>query len=474
MQTLTDKEFKDKYGVIAASSFDQEKKKESLFSSLKSQIGDAFQGGVQQVAQGIGEGQTDTNPLQAFESGAKVGAGVVNTALSPLAPLGNVINKYVVQPASKALDKTGFFNDIANSPGGDEAAKAPSRILNDIGNVNTIAGGVMAAPRAGVSGGDTAASLPGKAGEVISNIPKPDLGAAGKYVQGAVRDITPTRQNWIDESIAKGLDLTAGDLKNIEQSTGNPVGHFMAENNLIGTNKATTEGLINNFFQTNYKAVRDEIGKVTRTYKSTDIPRYTDALKQLQRTVDGVPGMEKEAAQVDNMLNLGRPISLQDVQAVKELLDKHYNLYNNVGDVAQNITKQGLANVRGELKSFIENEVKKETGADIRTMNNNVMTSKGLVDAIQDRSTKGITKTHWNTRDTMMGLGLSYFGSPIVGLAYVALKKLWESPTIRLRFARELDKLSDKEKAKISQQLNNGEVPSQLQEIIGGQAKSSE
>ena len=47
------------------------------------------------------------------------------------------------------------------------------------------------------------------------------------------------------------------------------------------------------------------------------------------------------------------------------------------GEVGQGVAKEGLANVRKELKDFIESQVAKETGADIRIMNNNVATAKG-------------------------------------------------------------------------------------------------
>lgn len=476
MQTLTDKEFKDKYGVIAASTFDASKKKEGVFDSIKNDIQKRGEENVNILSKSSsGFGEDVSKGFQVAGNTAGAVGDVVGEGIKAIPGVGGIVNAVggaIGKGFNAVTDKLGgtkFFQEAAEGlPEGNTLEKG----LKIGAGAGEVAGNILGAD-IGVGAAKGAIKTAGKAGskvgETVSTMAE-KAGPATQYVKGAIRDVVPTTQMRIDENIAKGLDLTATDLKNIEQSTGNPVGTFMAEHNLIGSNRATTEGLIKGFFQTNYKAVRDEIGKVTKTYKPTEIPRYTDALKQLQQTVDGIPGMEKEAAQVDNMLNLGRPIILNDVQAVKEMLDKHYNLFNNAGDVAQNITKQGLANVRGELKTFIENEVKQNTGADIRAMNNNVMTSKGLVDAIEARSTRGITRSHFSQRDLMIGLGLSYFGSPIVGVGYVFLKKLAESSTARLRFARWLDQLSDAKKANVAKQLNAGEVPAEAEAAIGNQS----
>ncbi len=260
------------------------------------------------------------------------------------------------------------------------------------------------------------------------------------------------------------MDLTPSDLSNIEASTGNQVGKWMADNNLIGTNKATTQSAIDAFKTQNYNAVRSEIGKVTQSYKPTQVPRFIDALKAIKGQIDGTVGLEKVNAEIDNLLKK-KTVTLNDVQRAKELMDDHFSLYKVTGDVASGVAKQGLANVRSGLKDFIEKQVQKYTGADIREMNNNVSTARSLSDAITTRSPRGLTRANITNRDVMTGLGLTYFGTPLLGIASVLVKKLATSPTVRLRVARYLDQLTDAQRLKISEQLQKGSIPPDIQKI---------
>ncbi len=161
-----------------------------------------------------------------------------------------------------------------------------------------------------------------------------------------------------------------------------------------------------------------------------------------------------------------KKLTLEDVQAAKELLDDYSSLYGKQGDVLQGIEKQGLANVRDGLKTFIETEVKKNTGADIRQMNNNVSTAKTLNEAIEKRSTRGLTRANITWRDAMVGLGVYAFASPLAGLAAVVAYKLATSPTARLRFARWLDQQGDAKRAAINNAFKEGRVPKEVQEIL--------
>lgn len=461
MQTLTEEEYKRKYGVIAYSSFDKAEKEKSLFS----QIGEAAKGGVNQIIQGAQEGQTNTNPLQQLESGAKVGAGIVNTAFSPLAPIGNAIDKNIVQPASKLLNKTGFFDDIANSPGGDEASATSGRILEDISNANTIAGATIA-PRASAGVAETVAKVPGAVKKGISKIPPPPplgLGVFGKNVGEAVRDIIPGRQNIIDERVAGALDLTSKDLIDLEPKKGYTVTNWMADNQLIKDTKAATETAITALKDKNYKDVRSEIANVKKEYNRASLPRYYDALNAIKKSVEGVPGLEEAAVEVENLMNKEKP-TLNDMQRVKELLDDHFQLYRKNGDLQEANSKKGVAQMRSEIQTFIEKEVEKNSGADIRAMNLNVSTARGLLDAIENRSTRGITKQMVTPQDAMIGFGLFVGGSPILGAAYLFLQKLINSPSSRLKFARWLDKIGDRERKTVNDALLRGEVPKEAEQ----------
>ncbi len=295
--------------------------------------------------------------------------------------------------------------------------------------------------------------------------PKATTDPVSSYVRSTARDILPTTQESINRQVGKALDLTPGDLNNIFRSTGNDTGAWLSEHNLIGRNKAETKTNVNNFFKENYDQVRAEIGKVDEStvYRPNQVPRYTDALKEIQKKVTEVPGLEKVAAEVDNLLNK-KDIKLSDVQHVKELMDDHFSLYKVTGEVSESIAKEGLANIRKDIQTFIEKQVKEKTGADIGQMNKNVSTAKSLEEAIVTRSQRDIPRSKWTKGDTPLAVFALF--NPLVGVPAFLIKKAYETPTVRLRIARFLDQISDARKARMESQIKSNQMPPEIEQII--------
>lgn len=317
------------------------------------------------------------------------------------------------------------------------------------------------ATKAGAKAAGRAAKATGEALESgVETTTKLAKGAAE-----AAQEVIPSPERIVNYQVTRALDLTQGDVKNINLSTGNEVGEFLAQHNLIGKNKDDTVKMVQGFFNDNYDQVRNEIKNVTKVYTKNDVPRLTESLDQIKKQVGDVLGLEDVNKEVDKLL-AQKSFKLNDVQRVKELLDEHFQLYKVTGDVKEGATKQGLSNIRKELKQFIEKEVKNKTGADIAPLNNNVSTSRSIMDAVEHRSTRGLTTSNIKLGDLgVFGAG-TVVGSPLTGLALVAAKKILESSGIRLRIAKFLDKLSDARKAKIAAELESGAVPKEIQKII--------
>ncbi len=287
---------------------------------------------------------------------------------------------------------------------------------------------------------------------------------AGRVVRGAAEEIIPTTEQVVGRQITQALDLTPGDISNIRNSTGNDVGDFVARNNLIGGNKKETLDAVDNFFSENYAQVREEIGKVTKSYTSEQVTRYEDALNVIKKQIADTPGLEADNATVDALLKK-RTFNLNDIQETKELLDEHFSLYRVTGDPKIGAAKEGIRKIRQELREFIEKEVLDTTGADIKKLNNNVATARSVADATELRAPRGITRKQVSLSD-LGTLGFGAAVNPLLGVAALFVKKLLESPTIKLKFARWLDGLSDAKKAAVKKQLQAGELPEGLPKEI--------
>lgn len=483
MQTLTSDQFKKKFGDAGIQQFNQTANQNTQMQQpLSQRLGNDISSGIStfnQTTSGEGTQQGDFAGESSVRRGAEGFAALAGTPLAAML-------EFAPQPVRQGVGQVGGFlkknlfsgdNSLSNSPAiqqwtqdHPEAFKSLSDILGTSGAIGNVANDILA-----FDGGGVGAAKAAKAANIVietaSKLPPAAGGSIGKitnYVSGAAKDIVPTKGGFINHQVSQALDLTPGDLSNISKSTGNDVGEWLADNNLIGKNRADTQNLIDTFKSRNYNEVRDQIGAVKKTYKPSQVPRYTDALKQIESKIKDVPGLEKEWSDVSNLLAKKDGITLNDVQHVKELLDDHFNLYKVTGDVAEGVAKEGLANVRQELKSFIEDEVKNETGADIKQLNNNVATGRGLSDAITTRAPKGLTKGNLKIGDLgIFGVGMS-FGGPLGGAALLFGKKLLESPTIRLRIARYVDELDDAQQAKIKADLESGKIPDEFGQFIKG------
>src|SRR3990167_8856436 len=429
---------------------------EKLRQQLKSKssheegsISKAFKGGLSYIEEGREQARTATNPIQMTEAGLKIGAGALGAALSPLAPATKYVGNGIEYAADKVSDIPAVQKFARSKAGG-----ITTRVAEDVQNTSALL--------SLRSGGLIPGAVKGATRGVGSKI-----APAGEYAKSFGKDVIPTSAGIINHQVSKALDFAPSDLSNIAKATGNEVGPWMAENNLIGVNRASTQTLVKDFYKKNYALVRTEIGKVKETYKPGQIPRYTDALKQINTKIENVPGLEKTWVEVSNLLNKKEGITLLDIQRVKELLDEHFSLYKVTGDVPEVVAKQGLANIRSELKQFIEREVKEKTGSDISKLNNNVSTSVSIDEAITTRAPKGLTRGNLRIVDLgIFGIGWSLGGGPLSGLALLFGKKLLESPTVRLRIAKYLDEISDARKARIQAELEAGKIPDELYKLI--------
>lgn len=485
METLTAEEFKKRYGGIAASQFEPNKQEQSLFSSIKNDLANR---GQQNVAIMDSPG-TDvfSNIAKGTEIAANSAGGVLDVAgdaashLPVVGPLiggaSSAIGNFVgsgFKALTNGLSNTKFFKEAAAGLPENSNLDKGLRVASGGGQ---IAGDILAADQ-GAGLANKTVGLAKKAGSAIANglpelpsegLSKAGIGSAmtsiGNSLPKPIAEVLGTKQSWIDHNLAMALDLTRTDLNNIKLSTGNEVGSWLSNFNLIGENKATTLGMVKNFFTENYNAVRSEIGKVDTVYKPSQIPGYTDVLKRLAAETQDKLGLEGVNKTVQELLNK-TDITLSDVQQVKELFDNYYKVYNAIGETGGGMIKQGLAKTRAQIQQFIESEVKDATGADIRNMNNNVSTARSVADAIETRSQAGLTRAQFTWRDAAIGMGLTYFGSPIVGLAAVAVRKVLTSPSVRLRFARFLDGLSDAQRAQISEEFKTGKLSKEVKNTL--------
>jgi hypothetical protein len=175
-----------------------------------SQIAQAASEGLSKMSSGVSDIATG-NPLKAIQGVFKVGAGAINTATSPLAPItnpiGNAINTAVVEP----LSNTAPIRALANNTEQDGALDQTLSTLGDMGNV---AGTVVSAPQV-LKGVKATANGAAKVAPVIKNATQSVRSSATNMATGQVKtkldeiftSTTATREA-IKESKSRGYDTT--------------------------------------------------------------------------------------------------------------------------------------------------------------------------------------------------------------------------------------------------------------------------
>jgi len=475
--TLTREQFIKRYGqegrnALQANTGQQEQPqaqqpqqhKPGFFSRAGSALKDRFG----EIKKTFGEqARGDINPA---ETGVRVvgdviaGAGdIIGAAISP--QVEKIAQKEWAKPAFEAL--AGGMEKYESWKNSSELNRRTAEVLEGFVNIADLAGATglakitgKATIKVGKEVIEETAEQAGKLAVKTSEALEPAL-KIGKEV---AEEIKPTRAGTINSQITKALDLTQGDISNIKLSTKNDVGEWISTKNLIGNNKKETLKNVSSYVDNQYKAVRDEIAKVTTIYSANAVPRVKESLRLLNGELTGILGQEKALREVKNLLKQ-KDYSLSEIQRVKEMLDKQFDLYKATGDVKAGQVKTGLANVRGELRSFLEKEVKDTTGADIRGLNNDVATGISISKQAEKRATRGFTRASVSLSDLgVFGSG-SLIGTPLFGAAALVAKRVLESSTMRLQIAKLLKKLPKKEVELIKSQLLKGDVPAEIKAI---------
>ena len=190
-------------------------------SNTSNSIVEAAKSGIEQTKSGYKDAVKAKNPLDLVSNSVKAGAGVVNTALSPLAP--------ITKPIGDAVNA--LSNKISDIPAVQEFAKSKfgentSKITDFLNNLNTIAGavaGVKASPELATKVVDTAKKGIDTVKNAVKTPPLAPEVIQANLEKSGIKDTTPSYdKSLIGEPNIKNADGTITPrLKSIDKN-GNP------------------------------------------------------------------------------------------------------------------------------------------------------------------------------------------------------------------------------------------------------------
>lgn len=259
--------------------------------SYGQQVGQAAQAGVSKIMEGMEQGVSGTSIVSPIEAGAKVGAGAIETALSPLAPLFSPVGKFLGYISDK-IGSNKAVQDFANSPAGETT----SRVAETVSNLSTIAGaatGVVSAPK-------VAANVSGVASKTAS----------------ALSGITETGATGIKAATSKALNpasmmqrvarIPKAKQADFEKLAGQSVGSYLVDRGIFGNVDSISTQLFETF-QKSKAAADSALERIDGTFQVKPVGSALDELFARETRVSS-PGAKS-----------------RDFDRVRQLKQKHEN-----------------------------------------------------------------------------------------------------------------------------------------------------
>jgi len=322
-------------------------------------------------------------------------------------------------PTSKAVEATKLLKN-ANIPA-IEKVKLFGKLAPKIATSGAITGGKLGALQGLGTGIGSVSEMEGTQKEKVTELAK-ETGKAGLFgaVFGAItepllaypykaklqvmrggketaeqlqnRILAPTAKQFqreIGETGRSELEQAQRGISIISQEAGTKKNVLGQEKSVIKDwqslwNKA--KELKNNSWNTLDKTLKSLKGR----YNSKDA---TDALNIVKEKMTNIPGMSNELKEVNNMLKIGRiGYSPSELNQAKQLISKYGKLFEGT----DNAVKEGLKNVRFNIKTQIEDIAKEQGKGDIISQLNNrwadLNSAEELVRAQYGRSQSQLSK----------------------------------------------------------------------------------
>lgn len=269
-------------------------------------------------------------------------------------------------------------------------------------------------------------------------------------------------------AIVNNLGITRGELVNINELVRRTdpeadVSKFVDRNKIDVSVNTEWEKVAELESLAIEKAVQKKeiLGKINTLYERESSPivsRVNQIGKALMQNLEGV-GNEADFAKAQRYATQEHS-SLLGLDEAKQFMSQKLGatMFKAGGQPKGGLTQEGLRNVYGELREFIE----KESGQPdlVKELNNDVAVSKALANRVKPRI--GAEKTNklfgLSDQGTAVGLSAAVLTGTIdfgTGVGLFAAKKILESPTFQLYIADGFSKIPTKEVSDIIKSMTS-------------------
>lgn len=277
---------------------------------------------------------------------------------------------------------------ITAGTAGGLAGSVAGKVLPQASKLATVAKGAVEGATAATAMGALEGEAPSKDTAILGatvGAALPVTGIAGKYAKQLFGKYLP-------ESLVKSATkLTKGQKEKVAQKlsqmgddiTPETAEQYLIQNKIIGSPSQMADDLLQRSKMAR-QAKLDAIAGVTGKYKDESISKFANTLK---KQIKGVPGLETINSKVDDVISAinSDGATLSQIDDLKTTFDNFLGkkIYGANGSVKDMATAQGLANLRSDVKTFVENAASKAGVTNIKQLNQDVAIGRMLGDMIK-------------------------------------------------------------------------------------------
>lgn len=299
------------------------------------------------------------------------------------------------------------------------------------------------------------ASKVARAGEPAIKPKVPDIsakieGLAGRQAEGLIQ---------------KELLLTPGQRQTFLTKFKQTPEQYLLENRIIGSADEIAEAL-DQRWKASKLEVDDALAQVTATFG--DESKAVGSAKKILEGLESElrhPGLEAELARVKELIAKDA-LTLNELNEIKRMGDASLFKFKKSGLPADAEKAKGLANLRRDVKTFIETEARKAGVADIGDLNLRTSSAITLRENILLRDVARSSKSIFGLKDLMIGFGSLGTGFPLIGGAYFVTRTLMQNAKFHSAFVEALRKLSTGEIKIIRDAVTKPKPPSATRRVV--------
>lgn len=362
-----------------------------LFKGIGSGIGkdytnsvsNALKSGVDQVTTGYNEaknavdsGFSGNNLLKLLEGSVKMGAGVVGSVFSSLAPVSDVIGAGV-KAVSEPISNIPTVQKFAETKTGQNVARG----AEDITNLSTLAGGVVGVMDIAPKVIPTIKNLATKTSDVVTSsidkIKTPSLMNEVKITDLYNRAIKPTvvGKSNAGQVQKTNLNVLSG-IKTIADNKTNLSFTDASGENIVGQTPKSVDQLNQAITQTKasifkqYDALAKQAGDAGVTINGSNIGKELQPVVESKSLAIANPKAVEYAKAMQDRLTNGGAIDAQTAQDVvqhfNEMLKSFYK--NPTYDNATNVSIDAL--VANKFREALDSQISNATGSEYQSLKN--------------------------------------------------------------------------------------------------------